>query len=281
MQLRFTHKAHFTLFVNPSIRPSGYGDAKLFRPDANKLLRESETFSLAKTSRKLFSLRRHARLPCPSHENANAMLFTCPSSHGMKTRTRFVFLYCCSSAFGNPQLTTRTQPPSPFLFAMAGGTTRRWWRRFGAQHDDGGSGLEGGTLVSAAAATLWLRREKTLVVCALSSPLPCLLHTTPPSTSLRGHPFSDTIICCEPLLEGRWKLFREALPVLFTNLVFETVEYLMERLFQVCLGVDPGCDGVTEENKVVYNSTRVHTDHAADATEGRVLLFIVPNVPQR
>lgn len=118
----------------------------------------------------LFSPRRYARLPCPSHENANAMLFTCPSSHGMKTRTRFVFLYCCSSAFGNPQLTTRTQPPSPFLFAMAGGTTRRRWRRFGAQHDDGGSGLEGGTLVSSAAATLWLRREKnTCGVCAFVS----------------------------------------------------------------------------------------------------------------
>lgn len=118
------------------------------------------------------------------------------------------------------------------------------------------------------------------MACALS-PLPSLLHTTPPNSSLGGHPFSDTIIGCEPLLEGRWKLFRETLPVLATDLVLEAVEYLMERLLQVCLGVDPGCDGIAEENEVMHDSTRVHTDHAADATEGRVLLFIVPNVPQR
>lgn len=57
--------------------------------------------------------------------------------------------------------------------------------------------------------------------------------------------------------------------------------YLVEHLLQVLLGVDPGGNGITEEDKVLHYSTRVHADHVADPTERRVLLFVVTDVAQR
>lgn len=55
----------------------------------------------------------------------------------------------------------------------------------------------------------------------------------------------------------------------------------MEHLLQVLLGVDPGGNGITEEDEVLHHSTGVHTDHVADPTERRVLLFVVTYVAQR
>lgn len=55
---------------------------------------------------------------------------------------------------------------------------------------------------------------------------------------------------------------------------------LVEHLLQVLFGVDPGGNGITEEDEVLHHSTRVHTDHVADPTERRVLLFVVTYVAQ-
>ena len=47
------------------------------------------------------------------------------------------------------------------------------------------------------------------------------------------------------------------------------------------LRIDPAGHGVTEEDELRENTSRVDLDHLTHASEGRVLLVIVPDVPQR
>ena len=56
---------------------------------------------------------------------------------------------------------------------------------------------------------------------------------------------------------------------------------LVEHILQVRLRIHPGCDGITEEDKVLYNATRVDPRHRTDPAESRVLLVVVTNVSQR
>lgn len=55
----------------------------------------------------------------------------------------------------------------------------------------------------------------------------------------------------------------------------------MEHVLQIRFGVHPRSDGVAEEDEVLDDSSRVHGDHGADSSEGRVLLLVVADVPQR
>ena len=57
--------------------------------------------------------------------------------------------------------------------------------------------------------------------------------------------------------------------------------YLIEHLLEVVLRLDPGGDGVAEEDEVLHDAARVDADHGADAAEGRVLLLVVADVAQR
>ena len=46
------------------------------------------------------------------------------------------------------------------------------------------------------------------------------------------------------------------------------------------LRVEPAGDGVTEEDKVRYNPSRVHADHLTHPPERGVLLVVVSDVPE-
>ncbi len=57
--------------------------------------------------------------------------------------------------------------------------------------------------------------------------------------------------------------------------------HLIEHFFQVVLGVDPGGNGVTEEDEVMHHASRVNADHGTHATECGVFLLVVTDVAQR
>lgn len=57
--------------------------------------------------------------------------------------------------------------------------------------------------------------------------------------------------------------------------------YLIKHMLQVRFWINPWCDSITKKNEILNDSTRIYTDHAANATECRILFFIISNVPER
>ena len=57
----------------------------------------------------------------------------------------------------------------------------------------------------------------------------------------------------------------------------ERYTYLDEHFFEFWLRVVPGGDRVAEEHKIVHYARRIDANEVANASEGRVLLVIVPN----
>lgn len=66
-----------------------------------------------------------------------------------------------------------------------------------------------------------------------------------------------------------------------TSMLNGHTPHLVKHVLEVWLGVHPRGDGITEEDKVLNHSCRVHADHEAHAAKGRVLLLVVANVAQR
>jgi len=84
----------------------------------------------------------------------------------------------------------------------------------------------------------------------------------------------------QPFLEWLRKLLRELGPAFLPNLVLETVQDFTKHILQVRLWIEPAGNGVTEEDEIGDDSGRVDTDHLTHPAEGRVLLVVVPNVPE-
>ena len=88
----------------------------------------------------------------------------------------------------------------------------------------------------------------------------------------------DAIAGGQPLLEGQRELIGEPLPGLVAHLVLESVEDLVEHLFELRMWALPGSDGVAEKDEVVDDAAGIDADHLAHAAEGRILLVVVPDV---
>ncbi len=56
---------------------------------------------------------------------------------------------------------------------------------------------------------------------------------------------------------------------------------LVEGVLQILLWTGPGGNSITEEHKVLEDPRGVDTDHGTDTPEGRVLLLVVTDTPQR
>ena len=54
--------------------------------------------------------------------------------------------------------------------------------------------------------------------------------------------------------------------------------YLVEHLFEVLFRLYPRGYSITEEDKVLHYSVRVHTDHVTQPSKGGILLLIVTDV---
>ncbi len=54
--------------------------------------------------------------------------------------------------------------------------------------------------------------------------------------------------------------------------------HLVEHFLQVGFGVDPGRNGITEEDEILNNSCWVHSDHVTHPAERRVFLLVVANI---
>ncbi len=57
--------------------------------------------------------------------------------------------------------------------------------------------------------------------------------------------------------------------------------YPGKHLFQIRLRVIPGGDSIAEKDEVLNHSSGIEVDHQTQTSEGRFLLFVVSDVPQR
>lgn len=90
----------------------------------------------------------------------------------------------------------------------------------------------------------------------------------------------DTVAAVKALLERGRKLLRKFLPGPLSNLSLKSMKDLGEDLLEVRLRVNPASDSIAEEDEVRDNTAWVHADHLTHPAESRVLLVIVPDVPE-
>ena len=122
---------------------------------------------------------------------------------------------------------------------------------------------------------------------------------------IRKHTYkrhSYAISACELVPQRRRELIYKVTPVFLSHFLFKAMKYLpetivsfqlqstpstlqhaylMKRFFEVLFRVDPRCNCITEENKVLYNSSWVNCYHCTHSSKCTILFFIITNITQR